>query len=443
MPTLHAVPGTEQIVGGTTFFAPMGEAVIVAGIAQRDRDVREATALQRLSPYLRICPARRAMYRVAPHAGMAAVSEVLDALHGALTRNLRFPNRVRAYRWEDVKCHRGTTEEQLAVSWGQSDSAWDLGTDLARFVGDGAPWLRNLGDLAEAMPLSLYLGAVQRRLRVAMKMHSRATSDDIVEAAVRGLRLTGTWPQGRVTELVDDDLVSKERAVDDAMDACGRNRFRRRGGKGLQAGDYKALAVLSLDGRLPAGWPRDTVDVAPVLVRLRTAQRRRRQPHGEAEKRFATYWSRPWTVPFPDESFVCARTWQDVAWELAKWIRTRRFLRKRWALGGGRHAIEHPTGLLPLTTLWTPFHFLGGRHDVSGLRLVGPLRDLLRRHPGTPFCWLSTSIATEALDQARVAHDLKAQAALLRLAKFLRRLRTPLDPGPGPVLAKAPDTEAR
>ncbi len=439
MQRLRAVPGTEQIVGGTTTFAPMGHAVILAGVAQWDRHVRPAESLQILVPYLRICPSRRAVYRLVPEAGAPGISDLLEGLHRTLTGGDPMPAELRKLRWKDV-AQPGQVDAHFVASWADDDTAWDLDEAIGGFFSGEAAWLENLGELVQLMPLALYLDTVQRRLRAEMNMPVRATPDEVAETALRGLRLHGTRPKprfGEAPEAQDDDLrLSQVHAVDQAMDVVGRKRFRRRGGVGLSPSEYRALALLSLDGRLPPKWPASGAVLEPVLQQLRLAQRRRREPYGEAQKRFASYWSRPWAVPFPRESFVCARTREDVAWELAKWTRTRVFLRKRWVLGGGRHAVLGPAGPDPMTRLWESFHYLGGREVREDLRLVGGLRSWLLAFPEKPLSVLTTDIAIAANALAGGVEDPGVQASLQTAIQALMEPGAALGVEAGPVMVR-------
>ena len=442
MPTLRAVPDTEQIVGGTTTVAPMGHAVILAGVAQWDRHVLPGEHQQILVPYLRICPSSRALYRIAPEAGGHGISELLEAIYRTVARGLAFPSELRSLRWTDV-AQPGQVDAHFVASWEDADTAWDLGGTVGPFFASDASWLENLGELARAMPLALYLRPVERRLRVEMGMPARATSDDVVETALRALRLHGVRPQsrfGEAPEALGDDLwLSKVRAVEEAMDAAGRNCFRRRAKAGLTAREVRALALLSLEGRLPADWPASPARLQPTLQQLRNAQRRRRQPHGEAHKRLATFWSRPWAVPLLDETIICARTRDDIQWELAKWTRTRTFLRKRWVLGGGRHAVHRPAGPIPTTRLWPGFHHLGGRHLREELRLVGGLRSLLLAFPNKPLSLLTTELSAAAAAQAGRMEGSTARDAWLQVSELLMEDGAALGSGQGPVMVREAD----
>ncbi len=431
---LEAIPSTENIAAYRTRWAGGGEAAVVIGAATEAAP--DKVGAWSFVPYARVFPIARVRYRLIDSSGSPGLETLLRGLLKSVRGCDSLPPRLRELRWADLRLADAVGETPAYGLWPEEATTWDQSSELARFFDLSGPWRHNLAVVAARMPLALYARPILSTVKNSSLMPPSSTPDRVVETAFSGLRLAGLLEPAMGWDDGPDRELSKIRALEEGVSNVGLKEFRRLGGVGLGTPEWKALALCTLDNGLPADWPKREPAMGCWLGKIATAKRLRREPFGRAHQRLSPYWSQPWAVPFLTEPFIAMPTQEDVAWELARWLRSRSFLQKRWALGGGRHAVLRDEARLPTTRLYPLFHFLGGRESDAQLRVAGPLRTMLLRDRSVPWFEAANSLQRVLL---RLAEDSDCDEELERALELVSKpvgtslrasRRAPMTPSP-------------
>ncbi len=440
---LIAIPSSEQIVCSTTPWSPTGHGVVLVGAAWWDDEAPPRGGFQPFVPYIRYCPSGHFMFKIKDnHPGTSLVS-LLRGLRASVDGRMRLPPHLAALRWNDIR-QEGKVDPQLVIGWVDENAGWDISKDIEPRLGHETWGARCISWITCNMPLGLYLPVVQRELRRRMKVAPGTSIFEVVTAAVYASRLYREdrphLKQEHVSTLAteDDLLLSKGRAIDQAIDEEGRKRFWKLSGEYLGINDYRALAFLSLEHGLPGTWPETPARLEAHLGELRKASRLLQEPFADAIRSFKPRWAHPWAVPFTSESFLCTAHQHDLAWELARWTRSESFKEKRWVLGGGRHALAGAEDGRPTTRLWDGFNYLGGRPGEGVTKIEGWVEELMmERHQ--PLSSLTLKIERGVFELfAKRASSVEEWAEFKRELGFLANMRREMDgatpPTDGPCL---------